>query len=545
MKLLKEMTHFLVERQEIEQSLKENNGKLVLKGVIQRADATNQNGRVYPKEILEREIDNYKKIVKERRAHGELDHCLMGTDSVLTLTGWKLIKDIADDEVILSLNTDTSTPEYQQIKRKVVVENYTGTMYTFSNGKNFSMTVSPNHNVLLWDRQGKSYKILAKDLAKGIVNRDSKIAHSSIKHNFVYEPESPKTHFKVPGLEQEIPIDLWAAFFGIWIAEGDVAVCQKKTVQTQMIQDEIMTPISEDLTTYWNLRSKPLREYMSQFGNSHTKFLPEEVFTEWPASARTELLKWMLLGDGKNRTAPVTKQHIKEYATTSRRLADDIHRLYVTLGYKPFIKVQQPKDNYVLGRLVEAKNCSPVFVVAGNVSNTYLDSRFFSVSESQLVNENIYCVTVKNGTFMAMDTATKATFWTGNCDEPVVNLKNVSHIITDIWMENNGDVMGKAEVLKTPMGMILRALVEDQVTVGISSRALGSVEHINGVDYVQDDLHFVCWDFVSDPSTHNAFMFKESRDIDPKILKKIFTRSDRVDRTINDLFALHEKIKAK
>lgn len=130
-----------------------------------------------------------------------------------------------------------------------------------------------------------------------------------------------------------------------------------------------------------------------------------------------------------------------------------------------------------------------------------------------------------------------------HADEPVVNLKNTSHIITDIWLEGNGDVMGKVEVLSTPSGKILRALIEDQVTVGISSRALGSVQNINGVDYVQEDLHFVCWDFVSDPSTHNAFMYKESRDIDPNILKKIFNKSDRIDRTMNDIISLYDKMK--
>jgi hypothetical protein len=126
-------------------------------------------------------------------------------------------------------------------------------------------------------------------------------------------------------------------------------------------------------------------------------------------------------------------------------------------------------------------------------------------------------------------------------DSAVVNLKNVSHIITDIWMEDNGDVIGTVEVLKTPMGQILRSLIEDQVTVGISSRALGSVHHINGVDYVQDDLHFVCWDFVSEPSTHGAYMFKEAKEVDPRIIKKIFSREDRINRTVNKLLEINKK----
>lgn len=128
-------------------------------------------------------------------------------------------------------------------------------------------------------------------------------------------------------------------------------------------------------------------------------------------------------------------------------------------------------------------------------------------------------------------------------DEPVVNLERISHIITDIEMMPNGDVIGEVEILDTPLGRIVRTLIESQVTVGISSRALGSVTS-NGVsDVVGDDLHFICWDFVSEPSTHGAFMFKESKEYDPKILNNIFTREDRINRLANELLAFDEDIR--
>lgn len=130
-------------------------------------------------------------------------------------------------------------------------------------------------------------------------------------------------------------------------------------------------------------------------------------------------------------------------------------------------------------------------------------------------------------------------------DQPVVELKNVSHIITDIWMEDNGDVIGEVEVLRTPMGQILRTYIEDNVTVGISSRALGSVTNNGRSDVVGDDLHFICWDFVSEPSTHGAFMFKEAKEYDPKILNKIFNRQDRIDRLANELIELDKAIRGE
>ena len=66
---------FEIKPEQINESLKENDGKLIVRGVLQRAEAKNQNGRVYPRDILHREAKKYaKEFIKERRAMGELDH---------------------------------------------------------------------------------------------------------------------------------------------------------------------------------------------------------------------------------------------------------------------------------------------------------------------------------------------------------------------------------------------------------------------------------------------------------------------------------------
>ena len=72
--LLQEYRQFKVDKQLVEQSIKSNR-PLIVKGILQRAEAKNQNGRVYPKEILKREVDNYiNGPIKDNRAMGELDH---------------------------------------------------------------------------------------------------------------------------------------------------------------------------------------------------------------------------------------------------------------------------------------------------------------------------------------------------------------------------------------------------------------------------------------------------------------------------------------
>ena len=96
----------------------------------------------------------------------------------------------------------------------------------------------------------------------------------------------------------------------------------------------------------------------------------------------------------------------------------------------------------------------------------------------------------------------------GELDHPestVINLKNVSHIVTGYnW---DGDqLMGTIEILPTPSGNILKELIKNGVTVGVSSRGMGSLEQNGSVMEVQDDFELLCWDFVSTPSTPGSFM---------------------------------------
>lgn len=93
-------------------------------------------------------------------------------------------------------------------------------------------------------------------------------------------------------------------------------------------------------------------------------------------------------------------------------------------------------------------------------------------------------------------------------DSSTINLKNVSHNILEMkW--NGDDLVGTVEVLSTPAGNILKSLFEAGITVGISSRGMGSVKAINEGDdtmEVQEDFSLVGFDFVSTPSTHGAYM---------------------------------------
>lgn len=125
----------------------------------------------------------------------------------------------------------------------------------------------------------------------------------------------------------------------------------------------------------------------------------------------------------------------------------------------------------------------------------------------------------------------------GECDHPdssVVELKKVSHIIRDAYMD--GDVCyGTVELLDTPCGKILQSLVESGVTLGISSRGVGSTKRDGDSQVVQDDFQLICWDVVAEPSTPGAFLMAEGKKIDPSELKRVFTKDDRIDRIFNDI----------
>jgi hypothetical protein len=114
-------------------------------------------------------------------------------------------------------------------------------------------------------------------------------------------------------------------------------------------------------------------------------------------------------------------------------------------------------------------------------------------------------------------------------DKVEVSLEKVSHKVNEIWMEDN-KVMGKIQVLETPAGKTLRALVEGGCSIGISSRGTGSVMEQGGKSVVQEDFELVCFDVVSEPSTPGAFMMREAKDYGLKESK-----NDKLNRLLDEV----------
>jgi|TARA_B100000035_G_scaffold178633_1_gene152336 hypothetical protein len=102
-------------------------------------------------------------------------------------------------------------------------------------------------------------------------------------------------------------------------------------------------------------------------------------------------------------------------------------------------------------------------------------------------------------------------------DSSVVNLQNVSHNVTEMHFEGD-NLLGTVEILTTPSGNILRELFKNGIKLGISSRGMGSVEAVNEADgqvmKVGDDFELIAFDFVSNPSTHGAFLHPIQESVD-------------------------------
>ena len=123
----------------------------------------------------------------------------------------------------------------------------------------------------------------------------------------------------------------------------------------------------------------------------------------------------------------------------------------------------------------------------------------------------------------------------GECDHPdssVIELKNASHIVREAYMQGD-DVYGTIEILDTPSGKIIQSLIESGITLGISSRGVGSTSTNGNTQVVQDDFQLICFDMVSEPSTPGAYMNKDSN-VDASI--NVYLKEEKENNNLDNLF---------
>lgn len=142
-------------------------------------------------------------------------------------------------------------------------------------------------------------------------------------------------------------------------------------------------------------------------------------------------------------------------------------------------------------------------------SKSHIIEGIFAMAESKNRNGRIYPKAIMEkavGKYVTEQVSKgRAVGELNHPDGPTINLDKVSHLITELKCEGN-NVMGKARILDTPMGQIVKGLLEGGVQLGVSTRGMGSLEQRGGTMYVKDDFMLNTVDIVQDPSAPNAFV---------------------------------------
>ncbi len=130
-------------------------------------------------------------------------------------------------------------------------------------------------------------------------------------------------------------------------------------------------------------------------------------------------------------------------------------------------------------------------------------------------------------------------------DSPIVEFQTVSHWVSELRMQDDGVVYGKIEILPTiPHGQNVLTLIERNMTIGISSRGVGTVErNHDGHQVVSGDFQLCAFDLVTEPSTPGAFMMKESRIISSREKEEInkFLYGDNINRVLDTILKWENK----
>lgn len=528
----------------------------IVDAVFQKYGIENANGRIYPENVLKREVAKYQELIKEKRAIGE---CYTPDAMILTENGWKSLEEVKEGDNILTLNVETNQIEIQPIERKIEYD-YEGDMINIK-GRNINDLVTPEHGYPIYDRNFKFKKYVTADE----IHNEDKLSHYYIPKIGEWSGRNDE-YFVIPNLPEEriakfqknirekyssdlkIPMKTFAKFMGIYLSEGccdkdvdgdRVSVYQVKESVCEEINNlfiEMGLPYSVNEYSGENGNARKtfyicdmrLCKYLQQFGDCYTKFVPLELKQQ-----NKEILRlfydWFVMGDGRIRgDQRIDVNLTDDVFSTSKQLVLDLNEIQLKIGYSGHFHMEKrDNDRYIFDRLIEGKNCQPLyFSLRSLTKGIYLDKRFIK-TEKVPYKGKVMCVEVKNHTWYVMQN--DKCHWTKNCNHPessVIDLSRVSHNIVELHWEGH-TLVGKLEILTSEgfrkngiiscQGDQIAHLILSGIKIGVSSRGLGSVTQKMGVLYVGDDYEIVCWDVVGDPSTPNAWISDSYEKLTPFI----------------------------
>lgn len=508
----------------------------VLDVILQKFGIQNANGRIYPEEILKREVEKYQKLINERMALGE---CYTPEVMILCESGWKQLKDVTKDDNVLTLNTETNNIEIQKVSRKIEYD-YDGELINLES-RNISESVTPNHGYPIYNRYNKFSGFYT---AENIFNHEVKDqAHSFIPKQGNWT-ESGDEFFTLKGVEtptsrtlrnhpncqedKKIPMDTFMKFMGIYLSEGDysktgndVKIYQVKPSICSMVEDLMVeldlkytVNISKNGSHTYRISDPRLHSYVKVLGDCYNKYIPFELKQQSKDNLRA-LYDWFVLGDGRIRGVKRNKKTklTNDVFSVSQQLAFDLNEIQLKIGYSGNYHIE---DRLIDERGIKGENCVDMhFSIRSLTKGIYLDDRHIKMKKIPY-NGKVMCIEVPNHTFYVMSNG--KCHWSKNCNHPAestIDLGRISHNIIECHWEGN-TLVGKIEFNLTEgfrkygicssLGDTCANLILNGYKIGVSSRGIGSVKTVLGKTIVCDDFELLCWDIVATPSTPGSYI---------------------------------------
>ena len=402
--------------------------------------------------------------------YGNKATCYDSTTYVFTNTGWKLFKDLTDEDKVATLDMDGNAHFQKPSDRQVY--DYEGQMIGFDN-RYINFLVTPDHK--MWCKSDFNYyrkpqKPFQRIPAQEIYNRDFFHRVAAYFPDSGFQPQFfqvPQQSIETKGFDPRYNTDhKWktqdmAAFLGIFLSQGNL----KDTYHIKISQKRILTDLQSCLRcdqiealltrmgfkyhcdgTCYIFSNKALYIYLQQFGKSADKYVPQEVFT-WSRRLQQIFLEWFYIGDGQKVYSNNHKNKGRIRAI-SKRLIEGLQRLYILNGYEATVKEYKDRTRSYKGvqkvynRLYGVSFFTNQFRPTVGAASRSGDKVYKGYYKAPYKGK-VYCCTVSTGVILVEREG--CPMWCGNC----------SKILPDQEMPK--DQKGRPlEVLFDPLGVVSR-----------------------------------------------------------------------------------------
>lgn len=416
--------------------------------------------------------------------------CYDPETEVLTQTGWKLFRDLTTMDCVAALNPETGHFEYLS---PTAVQKYVhvGRMYQLQS-QQLDLLVTDNHNLFVKTRTGTSFQLLTPDKVFG-----KRVSHKKdgiwvgCDQSSVHIPGVPRGHRWGP-IDQpdlELPTDTFLMLLGMFLSEGNcidnvrsssygIEFTQRKGISCSQMLEALEAAgfknTYQEKSGKFRIYDKRLLTYFKQFGHAHDKFIPDWVFMLPPARLRI-LFRWLMWGDGHSEDGkPIN------YTTVSPRLADDVQRLCLHIGYAANVAIKPVSKNRIFiqeREIIARYTCYSVRIVTTKLTPTvnhgHVKQQKIQCEKWVQYTGDVYCCTLPKWHVLYVRRNGKPV-WCGNSTR--LGLKGVvGSIVPDDKMPRDVATNQPYELLMNPMAVLSRVAPNQ-----IMEMALGKLARVTG-----------------------------------------------------------------